>query len=216
MIAEKHILLHYWWKQILKLSEIWSRLSICSRCPWKGGSAAIYVRVRMFKNCPYGSCNRKVDLAEKSPFQRGRTAYTPFLRWFNIWPKYALPRRSARVKSYWKQSTYKEGSKVIRSFYPLVPSFLHKSSTPSGWKWRLVLKPNSWTCSFVEVSEHNLKGSLTWGFCMVFYQVVLLSSLHCTMYSDWTVRGCVSLKKQKSQGKAVECTVKSGNFGIGG
>ncbi len=42
-------------------------------------------------------------------------------------------------------------------------------------------KPNSWTCNFVEVSEHNLESSQTWGFSMdflnhreggmVFYQI---------------------------------------------
>jgi hypothetical protein len=44
---------------------------------------------------------------------------------------------------------------------------------------------------------------------MVFYQVFLLSN---TVYSNLTikiVRGCVSLKKYKSQGKAVEVTVNS-------
>jgi len=41
--------------------------------------------------------------------------------------------------------------------------------------------------------------------CMVFYQVFLLS----TFLSTETVRGCVSLKKKKSQGKAVEVTVNS-------
>jgi hypothetical protein len=38
---------------------------------------------------------------------------------------------------------------------------------------------------------------------LVFFQVFLLSRLQCTVE---TVRGCVSLKKWKSQGKAVEVT----------
>ena len=41
---------------------------------------------------------------------------------------------------------------------------------------------------------------------MVFYQVFLLSPLQCKVE---TVRGCVSLKKWKSQGKAVEVTVNN-------
>ncbi len=41
---------------------------------------------------------------------------------------------------------------------------------------------------------------------MIFYQVFLLSPLQCTVE---TVRGCVSLKKYKSQGKAVKVTVNS-------
>jgi hypothetical protein len=41
---------------------------------------------------------------------------------------------------------------------------------------------------------------------MVFYQVFLISPLQCKVE---TVRGCVSLKKYKSQGKAVEVTVNS-------
>ncbi len=41
---------------------------------------------------------------------------------------------------------------------------------------------------------------------MVFYQEFLISSLQCTVE---TVRGGVSLKKYKSQGKAVEVTVNS-------
>ncbi len=40
---------------------------------------------------------------------------------------------------------------------------------------------------------------------MVFFQVFLLSPLQCTE----TVRGCVSSKKLKSQGKAVEVAVNS-------
>jgi hypothetical protein len=45
---------------------------------------------------------------------------------------------------------------------------------------------------------------------VVFYQAFLLSSLQCTvMKCSETVRGCVSLKKLKSQGKAVEVTVDS-------
>jgi hypothetical protein len=46
---------------------------------------------------------------------------------------------------------------------------------------------------------------------MVFYQVFRLSSLY-SVYSNCiveTVRGCVSLKKYKSQGKAVEVTENS-------
>ncbi len=38
---------------------------------------------------------------------------------------------------------------------------------------------------------------------MVFYQVFLLSPLQCTTTELETGRGCVSLKKHKSQGKAV-------------
>jgi hypothetical protein len=41
---------------------------------------------------------------------------------------------------------------------------------------------------------------------MVFYQVFLLSPLQFTAE---TVRGCVSLKKKKSQGKAIEMTVNT-------
>ncbi len=41
---------------------------------------------------------------------------------------------------------------------------------------------------------------------MVFYQAFLLSPLQCTVE---TVRGCVSLKKYKSQGKAIEVIVNS-------
>jgi hypothetical protein len=41
---------------------------------------------------------------------------------------------------------------------------------------------------------------------MVFYHVFLFSSFHCTVE---TVIGCVSLKKLKSQGKAVDVTVNS-------
>jgi hypothetical protein len=43
---------------------------------------------------------------------------------------------------------------------------------------------------------------------MVFYHVFLLCPLQCTVTVE-TVRGCVSLKKQKSHGKAVEVTVNS-------
>ncbi len=74
--------------------------------------------------------------------------------------------------------------------------------------------------SRVEVSGHNLESSQTWGFCIdflnhserwkVLYQVFLHSPLQST--GNWpleTVRGCVSLKKEKSQSKAVEVTVNS-------
>ncbi len=45
---------------------------------------------------------------------------------------------------------------------------------------------------------------------MVFYQIFLLSPLQCTATLLWKyVRDCVSSKKQKSQGKAVEVTVNS-------
>ncbi len=44
---------------------------------------------------------------------------------------------------------------------------------------------------------------------MVFYQVFLLSALQCTVTEQETVRDCVSQKKYKSQGKAVELTVNS-------
>ncbi len=45
-----------------------------------------------------------------------------------------------------------------------------------GWhaiKWEQLrrihlLKPNSWTYNFIEVSWHNLESSQTWGFCMDF------------------------------------------------
>jgi hypothetical protein len=44
----------------------------------------------------------------------------------------------------------------------------------------------------------------------VFYQFFLLSLLHCTLTRTVeTVRGCVSLKNLKSQGKAVEVTLNS-------
>jgi hypothetical protein len=42
---------------------------------------------------------------------------------------------------------------------------------------------------------------------MAFYQDFLLSPLQCTVTELETVRGCVSLKKYKSQGKAVEVAV---------
>ncbi len=42
-----------------------------------------------------------------------------------------------------------------------------------------------------------------------FYQVFLLYPLQCTVTKLETVRGCVSLKKYKSQGKAVAVTVSS-------
>ncbi len=41
---------------------------------------------------------------------------------------------------------------------------------------------------------------------MIFSQVIFLSPLQCKVE---TVRGCVILKKQKSQGKAVEVTLNS-------
>jgi hypothetical protein len=45
---------------------------------------------------------------------------------------------------------------------------------------------------------------------MVFYQVFLLSRFQCTVTELLeTVRGCVSLKKKKSQSKAVEVIVNS-------
>ncbi len=46
---------------------------------------------------------------------------------------------------------------------------------------------------------------------MVSYQVFLLSPLQCTgtVTELETVRGCVRLKKQKSQDKAVDMTVNS-------
>jgi hypothetical protein len=45
---------------------------------------------------------------------------------------------------------------------------------------------------------------------VVFHQVFLLSPLQCKgNWSVETVKGCVSLKKYKSQGKAVEVTVNS-------
>ena len=42
---------------------------------------------------------------------------------------------------------------------------------------------------------------------MVFYQDFLLSPLQCTVTELKTVRGCVSLKKLKYQGKAIEVAV---------
>ncbi len=42
---------------------------------------------------------------------------------------------------------------------------------------------------------------------MFFYQVFLLSLLQCTATEQETVRGCVNLKKYKSQGKAVDVEV---------
>ncbi len=75
-----------------------------------------------------------------------------------------------------------------------------------------VLKPNSWTYNFVEVSGHNLESSQTWSFCMnflhhreggmVFYQVFLLSPLQCTV----TSRNC---KRLREFGETVEVTVNS-------
>jgi hypothetical protein len=44
---------------------------------------------------------------------------------------------------------------------------------------------------------------------MVFYQVFLLSPSQCTVLTVETVRGCVILKKEKSQGKAAEVPVNS-------
>ncbi len=83
--------------------------------------------------------------------------------------------------------------------------------------WNL-RKTNSWTYNFIAVSGHDLESFQTWGFCMVLstwkgggvcygflsgFPLVFL-----TVYSNWiveTVRGCMSLKKNKSksQGKAV-------------
>jgi hypothetical protein len=54
----------------------------------------------------------------------------------------------------------------------------------------------------VSVWMSKTKGTGVW-LGMVFYQVFLLSPLHCTE----TVRGCVSLQKYKSLGKAVEVNV---------
>jgi hypothetical protein len=45
---------------------------------------------------------------------------------------------------------------------------------------------------------------------MVFYQAFLLSPLQCTVTElQEPVRGCVNLKKSKSQGNAVEVTVNN-------
>ncbi len=93
---------------------------------------------------------------------------------------------------------------------------------------RSFLKPNTWTYHFFQVFGHNLGSSQTWGFCMEFlnqseggmvlYQVFLLSPLQGTVHVQWrtieTVRGFVSLKKWKSQCKAVEVPVnnKEENF----
>jgi len=55
---------------------------------------------------------------------------------------------------------------------------------------------------FVEVSGHNLESSQTWGFCMDF-----LKHREGGISLNKYVRGCVRLKKYKSQGKALEVTV---------
>jgi hypothetical protein len=71
----------------------------------------------------------------------------------------------------------------------------------------LARKPNSWTYNFVEVTGHNLESSQIIG------KVVWLSIFPpffltvCNNLTVETVRGCVSLKKFKSQGKAVEVTM---------
>ncbi len=88
-------------------------------------------------------------------------------------------------------------------------------------------KANSRTYNFVEVSGHNLEGSQTGGFCLDFLNhrgrgygfladfppvSFTVYSVQCTVYTNGTVvivRGSVSLKKYKSQGKAVEVTVNS-------
>ncbi len=89
----------------------------------------------------------------------------------------------------------------------------------------LIQKPNSWTYNFVEVSGHNLESSQAWGFLYGFLKPLgkgygfrsgfLLSPLQCTVTEE-TVRGCVSLKKETSQGRAVEETVnsKEDNFSL--
>jgi len=95
-------------------------------------------------------------------------------------------------------------------------------------KWiNIHLKPNSWTYNFVEVSGHNLRvlrlevsghnreSFQTWGYCMDFLnhkEGGRFPPFSFTVYINWTleaVRGCVSLKKYKSQGKAVEVTMNS-------
>jgi hypothetical protein len=96
---------------------------------------------------------------------------------------------------------------------------------------RLLLKPNSWTFNFVEVSGHNFVRSQTWGFCMDFlnhreggiiiYQVFFLPLLQCTVAGlyNWDIQykygwgsvlrnTCLSSKKYISRGKAVDVTVK--------
>ncbi len=63
---------------------------------------------------------------------------------------------------------------------------------------------------FVEVSGHNLESSQRFLYRLVFYQVFLLSPLQCTVTElQKYVRGCVSSKKLKSQGKAVEVILNS-------
>jgi hypothetical protein len=57
----------------------------------------------------------------------------------------------------------------------------------------------------VSVSISQVIGMGVW----VFYPVFLLSPLQCTVPALETVRGCVSLKKQKSRGKAVEVSLNS-------
>ncbi len=78
---------------------------------------------------------------------------------------------------------------------------------------------NTWKQNFIEVSGRNRESSQTWSSVRISLTtgkgVWFLSGFppfSYTVYSDWTgetVRGCVSLKKQKSQGKAVEVTVNS-------
>jgi hypothetical protein len=82
-----------------------------------------------------------------------------------------------------------------------------------------VLRPNSWTYNFIEVSGHILESSQTCGFCMDFSNrregLSGVPPFSFTVYGNcgnWpvkTVRGCLSLKEQKSQSKAVEVTVNS-------
>ncbi len=57
--------------------------------------------------------------------------------------------------------------------------------------------------SFVDFLNQRREGG------MVFYQVFLLSPSQCAAWTVETIRGCVSLKKYKSQGKAAEVTVNS-------
>jgi hypothetical protein len=79
-------------------------------------------------------------------------------------------------------------------------------------------KPNSWTYNFIEVSVHNLESFQTSGFCMeflnnregVWFSISFFSFLlHTVTETVKAVRGCVSLKKYKYHGKALEVTVNS-------
>ncbi len=74
------------------------------------------------------------------------------------------------------------------------------------------LKRNSLVYNFVEVSVHNLESSQTWmDFLNHRVGTISIQFSSFLLFSDTveTVRGCVSLKKYNSQGKAVEMTLNS-------